>query len=133
MDSRFNDENFEELGWNSRYLGHKVEQRTKRRTSANRGVDWPLRVDSDQVELAQALKEPARALKVSAQILDREQYFVACWWHGIRADSGFGRAGSSASESTRVLPELTQTVGTDAGIFVWVWDQVLILGSKELV
>ena len=61
---RFSDEDFKELGWSSEYVKHKVEQKTKRRTFANRGVD------SDQIEPAQALREPAR-------ISDREQHFVA--------------------------------------------------------
>ena len=56
--SRFSDKDFEEFGWGSKYLRHKMEQGTKRRASASRGVDSALRgVDLDQIELAQALRE----------------------------------------------------------------------------
>ena len=52
-------EDFEELGWSSGYLGHKVEKRTKQRTSTSRGVDSDLEgVSSNQLEPAQT---PERA------------------------------------------------------------------------
>ena len=94
-----------------------MEQGTKQRASTGRGVDSTLGgVDSDQVELNRALRELAR-------IPNREQHFMVCWWHGIQADSGFGRASSSVVESTQALIELTRIARTDS------WDFCLGLRS----